>query len=78
MRDADTKGTTPQGDATLKGATFEIVNKSGYTVLVNGTEYADGKVVKTITTDDKGYAATGAKELQVGTYLIREKGAPTG
>ena len=77
-RDADTKNTTPQGDASLKGATFEIVNKSGYTVLVNGTEYADGKVVKTITTDDKGYAATGAKELQVGTYLIREKTAPTG
>ena len=77
-RDADTKGTAPQGDATLKGATFEIVNKSGYAVLVNGTEYADGKVVKTITTDDKGYAATGAKELQVGTYLIREKTAPTG
>ena len=77
-RDADTKTNVPQGDASLKGATFEIVNKSGYTVLVNGTEYADGKVVKTITTDDKGYAATGAKELQVGTYLIREKGAPTG
>ena len=77
-RDADTKTNVPQGDATLKGATFEIVNKSGYTVLVNGTEYADGKVVKTIITDDKGYAATGAKELQVGTYLIREKTAPTG
>ena len=77
-RDADTKTNVPQGDASLKGATFEIVNKSGYTVLVNGTEYADGKVVKTITTDDKGYAATGAKELQVGTYLIREKTAPTG
>lgn len=77
-RDADTKTNVPQGDASLKGATFEIVNKSGYTVLVNGTEYADGKVVKTITTDDKGYAATGEKELQVGTYLIREKGTPTG
>ena len=77
-RDADTKTNVPQGDASLKGATFEIVNKSGYTVLVNGTEYADGKVVKTIITDDKGYAATGAKELQVGTYLIREKTAPTG
>ena len=77
-RDADTKDTVPQGDASLKGATFEIINKSGYPVIVSGKEYADGAVTKTITTDDKGYAATGNKDLQVGTYLIRESGAPTG
>ena len=77
-RDADTKSNAPQGDASLNGAVFEIINKSGSAVLVNGTEYADGKVVKTITTDVNGYAATGEKDLQVGTYLIREKTAPAG
>ena len=77
-RDADTKGTVPQGQATLKGTQFQIINKSGYTILSREKEYKDGAVVMTITTDEKGYAATGEKDLQVGTYLIKEVGAPTG
>ena len=77
-RDADTKGTIAQGQATLKGTQFQIINKSGYTILSKEKEYADGAVVMTITTDEKGYAATGNKDLQVGTYLIKEVGAPTG
>jgi hypothetical protein len=77
-RDADTADTIPQGDASLANAEFEIVNKSGYAVQVNGKKYADGAVVKTLKTDEKGYAATGEKELQAGKYLVREKTAPVG
>jgi len=77
-RDADTKDTVPQGDASLEGVEIEIVNKTGGSVVANGKEYADGAVVKTIKTDKNGYAETGARELQSGTYLLREKNAPTG
>lgn len=77
-RDADTKGTIAQGQASLKGTQFQIINKSGYAILSKDKEYKDGAVVMTITTDEKGYAATGKKDLQCGTYLIKEVGAPTG
>ena len=66
----------PQGDATLEGAKLEVINKSPHHVFYNGKEYAPNDVIDVLTTDVKGDA--GAKNLPYGTYMIREKSAPTG
>ena len=66
----------PQGDATLEGAKLEVINKSLHHVFYNGKEYAPNDVIDVLTTDAKGDA--GAKNLPYGTYMIREKSAPTG
>ena len=66
----------PQGDATLEGAKLEVINKSPHHVFYNGKEYAPNDVIDVLTTDAKG--DTGAKNLPYGTYMIREKSAPTG
>lgn len=66
----------PQGDATLEGAKLEVINKSPHHVFYNGKEYAPNDVIDVLTTDAKGDA--GAKNLPYGTYMIREKSAPTG
>ena len=65
-------GQTPQGDASLSGITFSIINDNENSVIVNGTEYAPGAVVTTITTNDSGYAATASDALPYGDYIIRE------
>ena len=44
-------GTTPQGNASLEGISFEIVNNSQNTVVVNGNTAAPGQVAMTITTN---------------------------
>lgn len=80
--DAET-GTSAQGDATLEGATFEIVNASGRNAFVDGVSYPDGEVVKTIKTewdeDAQAYVAkTEGQALPVGRYLIREASASEG
>ncbi len=51
---------------TLKGNVFEIRKKT-----------VDGEVIKTITTDEKGYAET-PKDLELGTYWVTEKQASNG
>ena len=67
-----------QGDATLAGAVLDIYNTSKYLVLVDGTEYAPGEVVLTLTTDEHGYASTAADALPYGSYEIVERTAPIG
>ena len=74
----ETKEGNPQGDATVKGATFEIRNVSTNHVLVEGTLYEPGDVVKTIVTGDDGVASTGNDALPYGRYEIYEIEAPTG
>lgn len=76
--DAETVEKLPQGDATLAGAELTIRNVSQNPVLVNGTEYAVGADVLTITTNASGAAATDADALPFGTYEIREAKAPVG
>jgi hypothetical protein len=66
-------GTTPQGDASLEGITFEIVNESQNPVVVNGSTAAPGQVAMTITTNASGVATTGENTLPYGDYTIREK-----
>ena len=70
-RDSET-GKTPQGDASLEGISFSIINDNENTVEVDGKTYAKGETVKVITTDAKGFATTGADTLPYGDYIIRE------
>ena len=65
-------GTTPQGDASLEGIQFEIVNQSTNPVVVNGITAAPGRVAMTITTDSSGAATTGENALPYGEYTVRE------
>ena len=65
-------GTTPQGDASLEGISFEIVNNSQNTVVVNGNTAAPGQVAMTITTSSEGVATTGENALPYGEYIVRE------
>ena len=67
-----------QGDAVLSGAVFEIINRSADSVIVNGTLFAPGTVVHTMTTNVDGLARTSNNLLPFGTYEIRERTAPTG
>lgn len=65
-------GTTPQGNASLEGIQFEIVNQSTNPVVVNGTTAIPGQVAMTITTDSSGVASTGENALPYGEYNVRE------
>ena len=65
-------GTTPQGDASLAGISFEIINKSDKAVVVNGKTAQPGEVAITITTNSSGVATTGSNTLPYGDYLVRE------
>ena len=65
-------GTTPQGDASLEGISFEIVNNSTNPVVVNGNTAAPGQVAMTITTNSAGVATTGENALPYGDYTVRE------
>ena len=65
-------GTTPQGDASLEGISFEIVNNSQNAVVVNGNTAQPGQVAMTITTNAAGVATTGENSLPYGEYTVRE------
>ena len=69
-----------QGDATLQGATFDVLNQSAGPVVVGGKEYAPDAVVLTLTTDATGTASTAADALPFGSYRVveRQDGAPEG
>lgn len=66
------KESIPQGDATLKGAEFAITSQNDQTVVVDGKTYNKGEVVKTIVTDEKGFASTEANTLPYGDYSYEE------
>ena len=65
-------GSTPQGNSSFAGISFEVVNRSANPVVVDGQTYAVGDVVMTITTDENGHTSTGSDLLPYGTYEIRE------
>ena len=65
-------GATPQGDASLEGISFEIVNNSQNAVVVNGNTAQPGQVAMTITTNSAGVATTGENALPYGEYTVRE------
>ena len=70
-------GQTAQGEATLAGAKFQVINRSANSVKVSGNIYASGAVICELTTDAKGFAKTD-NIFPVGTYEIKEISAPTG
>ncbi len=70
-------GKKPQGEATLKGAKFEVTNSSANSVKVNGNIYSPGEVICILTTDAKGCAKT-ENIFPIGTYTIKESKEPTG
>ena len=70
-------GQTAQGEATLAGAKFQVINRSTNSVKVDGKIYAPGEVICELTTNAKGTAKTGSI-FPVGTYEIKEVTAPTG
>ena len=57
---------------------FEIVNRTGRTITVNGTSYVNGQVVYSGSTDASGLFQTNADLLPYGTYELREVTPPTG
>ena len=71
-------GGAPQGDASLAGARFDIVNVSGKSALVGGRSYGNGEVVKTIEAGwdaaaNAYVAATGPGDLPCGIYEVVEE-----
>ena len=71
--DKETGDGSVQGNATLEGIQFAIVNRTGETAfLPNGSEIADGAIAAILTTDKKGEAATPAEYLQMGKYDVVE------
>lgn len=77
-RDAETGEAVGQGNATVQGARFEIINRTGRAITVNGTSYANGQVVYSGSTDASGLFQTNADLLPYGTYALREVTPPTG
>ena len=74
-------GSSEQGDASLEGAEFAIVNASGMNSFVGGHSYADGEAVMTISTtwDGSAYTVqTAGDALPCGSYRIVETSAPEG
>ena len=70
-------GQTAQGEATLAGAVYEVINSSANSVKVEDKIYAPGAVICKLTTDATGRAKTG-NIFPVGTYTIREYAPSTG
>ena len=62
----------------LAGAVFSITNGSDADVVVGGRSYAPGEEVMAIKSGTDGVAATGARDLPFGTYVVTEKEAPAG
>lgn len=77
-RDAETKGTVPQGNASLENAEFSIVSLNEQPVMVNGTLYEKNQTVLKISSDASGLASAPADALPYGHYQISESGAPRG
>ena len=79
--DRQTGTYTPQGTATLAGATFEIVTDNEQQVIVDKTRYTQGDVVKVIETElvgGKYIAQTPADCLPAGSYTVRETASSQG
>ncbi len=76
--DAETGEQIPQGGATLAGATFDVINKSGHSVVVNRTVYEKDEVVFSFETDENGSFTSENTLLPYGTYWIVETKSPEG
>jgi len=78
---SEEQGKTPDGDATFKGAVFEVINANDFDVVLHTTPdkaIHPGEVAATIMTGDDGTGQTTGNLLQTGKYTVREKTAPEG
>lgn len=82
--DIDDISTNEQGEASLEGAVFKIINMSKHGIFAdrdgNGqyARYNPGQVCLYITTDANGVATSAVNALPYGTYRIEEVTPPTG
>ena len=76
--DAQRDDAVAEGAATLAGAEIQIKNTSAKSVVVDGTEYQPGEVVKTLVTGVDGTCATDADALPYGDYEVTESKASKG
>lgn len=76
--DKDTNDTLPQGDGTFSDVYYTLVNKSKYSVLVDGEEYEPGEIIFTRQSDGNGRLETDSQLLPYGSYEVYESKAPTG
>ena len=74
--DAQLDASSPQGNASLKGAAFKVVNKSRNEVCFEGKMIKNGEKVMTVYTDENGKAS--AEGLPYGTYSVYEEEPPEG
>ena len=74
--DAQLNDTAPQGNASLKGASFAVVNRSEAEVCIEGKMFKNGEKVMTVYTDENGKAS--AEGLPYGTYSVYEEAPPEG
>ncbi|MBR3224193.1 MAG: VaFE repeat-containing surface-anchored protein [Atopobiaceae bacterium] len=73
LRKVDSQtGTQAQGDASLEGIAFEVINRNKQAVVVDNIAYDEGQTVTTISTDAQGMAHTAPDCLPLGTYEVRE------
>jgi hypothetical protein len=68
----DTDYTTAQGNASLAGIRYAVINRSQYKVVYGETTFAPNRVIDILTTDSNGRARTSAKSLPYGTYEVVE------
>lgn len=76
--DKDTGLATPEGDASLAGAVYAILNQNDSSVVVEGHVYGKGEEVLRLTTDASGKAGTQPDTLPFGNYTIVETDASEG
>ena len=76
--DAQRDDAVAEGEATLAGAEIQVKNVSAKSVVVDGTEYQLGEVVKTLVTGEDGTCATAADALPYGDYELTESKASKG
>lgn len=71
----------PQGAASLAGTMFSIENASEHAIIVDGTLFQPGEVVKLLECTESGNSAeawTRADCLPAGSYIVRECSAAEG
>lgn len=74
---------TAQGDATLEGTEFTLINQSEKPIYYKKSGEADklvesGNVIDVLVTDEEGFTATDVNALPYGTYEIQETKPPIG
>lgn len=77
--DAETGKAEPQGNGSLDGASYEIINDNDYQVgTAQVASAAKGERVWSFTTSNGGVYSSPLDALQVGHYIVRETDPSTG